>query len=585
MPCSLKYLLLFLILSNHILAGSRDGLKENLPLTTVKERVDSLNQLVDQASIEKGLSIAKEAYNLAKKENYPLGQAAALSRLGSLHYREGRALDAILSYETARHFFEQSGNTEGHIKALQGLLSCEHNLMQNQEKSLKYAMEIEAIAENNNHPIALGHVYTHYARVYGEATDNFPLARHYLFQAIDLFGKHQLPEQMPMIYNDLALTYKEELNFDSAYYYFNEGLAIAKSLKNKNAHQTLLINFGSTSLAANHTDTALNYTQKALKLAEELQDPSKITFANLLISQSYFDKQNFSEALNFAKKGENLAEKTQKLENIEFSYEQLRNIFKKIGNLDKALMYAEKLEKVKDRIYKQETFSKISEISGYYQLYQKEKELVALEKDAYSQRMYRNRIIAILALLSLLLYFIFIRYRLKNKIQKHALEKLQIQTKLQEKEQRRLRDELAFKERSLATNTMHIIQKNEFLTHLKSDIEGISTTQSKEELKKRLRNINNSINLKMNFDDDWEKFKLHFQQVHPHFFEKIRQNFKNLSNNDIRFCAYIRMGLSTKEIAQLQGISASSIQKARYRLKKKIGLAKEINLVDFISNF
>jgi DNA-binding CsgD family transcriptional regulator len=128
-----------------------------------------------------------------------------------------------------------------------------------------------------------------------------------------------------------------------------------------------------------------------------------------------------------------------------------------------------------------------------------------------------------------------------------------------------------------------MLQKNKMLTDLKEKI-GTIKVSNDEQLRKKVNNIDRNIEMNMNFDDDWQKFKLHFAEVHPNFFEKLYQESNTLNNNDTRFCAYIRMGLTTKEIAQLMGISAGSVQKARYRLKKKLELEKEVNLIEYISN-
>jgi len=84
------------------------------------------------------------------------------------------------------------------------------------------------------------------------------------------------------------------------------------------------------------------------------------------------------------------------------------------------------------------------------------------------------------------------------------------------------------------------------------------------------------------FENNWDDFKLHFEKVHPDFFTKLGNAYPSLSQTDNKHCAYIRMKLNTKEIARLLGISATSVQMARFRLKKKMNLGKDIDLRNHI---
>ena len=84
-------------------------------------------------------------------------------------------------------------------------------------------------------------------------------------------------------------------------------------------------------------------------------------------------------------------------------------------------------------------------------------------------------------------------------------------------------------------------------------------------------------------DDNWDKFELYFDQVHENFFQRLRDHYPKLTPKDQKLCAYLRMNLSTKEIAPLLNISVRGVEISRYRLRKKLGLTSETNLVDFIT--
>ena len=97
-----------------------------------------------------------------------------------------------------------------------------------------------------------------------------------------------------------------------------------------------------------------------------------------------------------------------------------------------------------------------------------------------------------------------------------------------------------------------------------------------------MRQINSVIGDSLRNDDEWSRFKLHFDSVHPDFFLKLKQRSSELTENDLRLCAYIRIGMRAKQIAEMLSVSPDSINTNRYRLRKKLALAKGQSLDDFI---
>ncbi len=86
-------------------------------------------------------------------------------------------------------------------------------------------------------------------------------------------------------------------------------------------------------------------------------------------------------------------------------------------------------------------------------------------------------------------------------------------------------------------------------------------------------------------DKDWEQFAQHFDHVHSDFLSNIKARYPTLSPHELKLCAYLRMNLSSKEIAQLESISVRGVEIGRYRLRKKLKINTEINLFDFLLNF
>ncbi len=138
----------------------------------------------------------------------------------------------------------------------------------------------------------------------------------------------------------------------------------------------------------------------------------------------------------------------------------------------------------------------------------------------------------------------------------------------------KLRSDIESKNRELATSTMSIIKKNEFLSSIKVElVEGGNQSLSKV-VKIIDKNLNNT--------DDWKMFQEAFNNADKKFLKKIKSKHPELTPNDLRLCAYLRLNLSSKEIAPLLNISPRSVEVKRYRLRKKMNLPHDSNLTNYI---
>jgi ligand-binding sensor domain-containing protein/DNA-binding CsgD family transcriptional regulator len=145
----------------------------------------------------------------------------------------------------------------------------------------------------------------------------------------------------------------------------------------------------------------------------------------------------------------------------------------------------------------------------------------------------------------------------------------------------KLQADIMHKNSQLASATMHLVQKSEIMMKLKSDLDALKN-DAPSSLKKKIEQISRTIESDAQLDNNWEQFELYFDQVHQNFFKRLRARFPNLTPKDQKLCAYLRMNLTTKEIAPLLNISVRGVEISRYRLRKKLELDSSVNLVAFI---
>lgn len=145
----------------------------------------------------------------------------------------------------------------------------------------------------------------------------------------------------------------------------------------------------------------------------------------------------------------------------------------------------------------------------------------------------------------------------------------------------KLQTDINHKNSQLASATMHLVQKSEILAKIKNDLNNLLSDVSADN-KKKIQQISRAIEADIRLDNSWDQFEFHFDQVHEDFFKRLRKRFPELTPKDQKLCAYLRMNLSTKEIAPLLNISIRGVEISRYRLRKKLSLDSETNLVAFI---
>ncbi len=154
------------------------------------------------------------------------------------------------------------------------------------------------------------------------------------------------------------------------------------------------------------------------------------------------------------------------------------------------------------------------------------------------------------------------------------LKNLEVEQKIIKLQNEQLEKDMSSKNKELAVSTMSLIKKNEFLTHIKD--------QLKESESSKVKSVIKTIDKDINEEYNWNLFKDAFNNADKEFFKKIKSKHPDLTSNDLKLCAYLRLNLSSKEIAPLLNISVKSVEIKRYRLRKKMLLPREVNLAEYI---
>lgn len=298
-------------------------------------------------------------------------------------------------------------------------------------------------------------------------------------------------------------------------------------------------------------------------------DPSYLPVIYFLIGEVHRMEGNFDQSIRFYKESLEFSKMYNRhLGYKQFNYEILSDLYYRKGNYKEAFHFKNKVQELSEKIFgrRSKNNKHLIEIKDKYRL-QKEKEKTLL-KEARIEKLENQKRIGFLqnilmgvVVVFLVLYgILFIR----NLRRKHKLEK------------EKTNEVMALKNRELTASALQLIEKEEFILKLK---ESISKNDAID-----IKAINRMINGFQNAPGgNWEEFQARFTSINQSFYKDIRKKFPNLGQTDLKLCALIKLGFSSKEMSSLLGITIESVHTSRYRLRKKLMLKKGMNLVDFMS--
>ncbi|MEP2948894.1 MAG: hypothetical protein ABJO91_02715 [Ekhidna sp.] len=211
---------------------------------------------------------------------------------------------------------------------------------------------------------------------------------------------------------------------------------------------------------------------------------------------------------------------------------------------------------------------KLDDLIAELSLRDKEIELQVKDQELELNRLYVNSIIGVI---SVILVIGLIFWYSQTKRNKNIAENNEA-----------LKHELINKNRELINLSMEQLNKNRFIHDLESDLSNLEEGEGSGHLVTQLKHKLSSYSIR---DKEWENLQLHFENVHSDYFKKLRHDFPMLTSSELRLCGYIKLQLTTKEIASMLYVEPKSVQTSRYRLKKKLNLPKGEDLVQFLSSY
>jgi tetratricopeptide (TPR) repeat protein len=366
--------------------------------------------------------------------------------------------------------------------------------------------------------------------------------------------------------NNLAAIYGIKEDYPKVAQYLSEAIILNKELNDMEMLGVNYLNYGYYFQVQKNYDSALNYYNKALSIYERLDNVASIISTKIFLAEYYLEVDNTGKSKAFAKE---TLEAGRHYGLKRFVYESaalLSKIYFKQNDSLQAYKFKVMELQIKDSLNIEESQTELSKLELQYEFDKAE------QKNRIADQ--RKNMIIIIVVTSLIFVIIVIilnlsRMRIKANSVKLKNEKLEMSLELRSKE--------------LTANVMSIMKKNNTLWQIAKKLKVIQKEAVKDETKMAIRKITKELNKAVE-DEQWEEFELRFNQTHSDFYDKLLASFPNLTPQELRLCAFLRLNMTTKEISELTGQRTSTIETARTRLRKKLNITNtQTNLVTFLT--
>ncbi len=383
-----------------------------------------------------------------------------------------------------------------------------------------------------------------------------------------------------LIYNSLGIAYLN-LNLPDSSEYFHR-LALQERLLTKKFIYLpgSYICVADIELRHGNKNESRMYYDHALFIADSTGN-RQAQVASLLGSGKWvltFEKNEKQAEVIFLKAKSIAAELSDKSFYLK-TIEQLLALKKQQGNYSDALKYAEEIKQLNDSLtgWERERVTKSLEVQ--FGVAERDRQLSIMQKEkdiALLTNYLLWMAIGFLVMIGAGIFGFMKKINKRDKLLLRTKEQLVVVIEEQRKlKEQQMQNELEFKESQLSALTFQMVQKNELMQEVKERLE-------EENSGSRENPIGKILNKGLIQDKEWSDFNSYFESINKNFYSRLKQAYPDISSNDLKICALIKMNLSIKQMAGILNISPDSVKTARYRLRKKLQLNSEDNLTDFI---
>ncbi len=539
------------------------------------EKVDLLVQIIElyrEIDTKRAMQYANWALRESEDAGYESGKAEVLYNIGEINENDNLYDIAIGNYASSLEIFKTLKNDHG-IARLYFSLGNIYKKKAAYKLSLENCLEALKLFEKLKDNNGLAAVYNCLGSIYKYQMD-YTGAMDYYAKSLSLALHENDKAGIALVYNNIGVIHQNEGNYELALDYYNRSIKIQKEIKSLKNVAISLGNIGNILLEQKKFDEAFKYFTESLTIHSSIGYIRGVAIQYESIGNYYNLMGKPELAIENLIKAYDLFEEMGRMEYVKDISQELSELYYKNNQFKEGYEYQLKHHAVSDSIFSVEKAKSIAQLEFNYR-YEKEQEQLILEDQ---KKFFRNSAIFV-ALIFLIAIVYFLYTRQKNRTVQQSLE-----SKNLELEKKQIKSDLDLKNKELATYALYLAKKNQLISVIVDRLDCAKANLKAEnipEIENIIQNLNSSLD-----NDVWEEFEIRFLNVFEGFYENILKKFPDLSLNEKRLAAFLRLDMSTKEISSITNQSPHSINIARTRFRKKLNLANsDMKLSSFLSQF
>jgi DNA-binding CsgD family transcriptional regulator len=562
----------------------RDKLEKSIDVGTKIELCLDLSKQYESINQDSTFYFLNQALDLSSKSQFVAQQADISSRLGYYFIGKNSMDSAKVYYSMARDLYHQVDST--YLFTKNTMLLGNINLAQNNHLSaLEYYQESLLLARTSNFDDLLPHLNNNMGLLYKEIED-YDDALQSFDKAYKLFiDQGDEANSVYPLYN-IALINSIQGDDEAAI----EGYLNLTSyhLKNENWLSLAAIYNSVSEIYFKNEDLEnankfLSMSLNALKNKTDSFNSGPVSLQEGAVYSNAAEIYAYSEQTRLAKV---YAHKSLKV-SLPNSYKLyvfrsskvLADIYDAEKQLDSALYFYKLYTNYNDAYQDESDIKQLTMLKMQNEfdeiLRQKEIERIYREAEYKNRELKFTGFLIAVFLIAIILVLLYVNQKNKN-----AKLKLKEENLLLEKKQ--LEKDLDYKKKELVSNLMYLLEKNEFITSISKKLIELKP-DAKKDNKDIIQQIINEIRVNSS-QQVWEEFELRFKEVHMDFYDSLNDAHPDLTPNEIKICAFLRLNMSTKEISAITHQSVKSINMARFRLRKKLDIDRDENLISYLNS-
>lgn len=518
---------------------------------------------------------ADEQLALAKMLKSIKYESDALNNL-AYYYSLINNIDSAIIYQKRVLEIGIIRNSESTIASAYNNLGTYYWQTDDLDSAMDYYLKALRMYERLNKKAGMGQTMNNVAGVL-VMQKKFTLALPYYKNALSLNTALKDSAQTTNNLVNIGITFEELEQFDSAIFYYNRTLTICNRIGDRTTKTIVLGSLGNVSRKTKNYQRAIAYYSESLALNKLLGTNDRLVENQIDLGRTYILLHELGKAEEMLLAALRKAKEINTKSYTRKAYSALADLYEARSDYRRAYQYKNLFSDLNDTLFNEESSKKIMELNIKYESEKKaqqislhEKEIEVLNQTAKVDQL-RKSVLGGGLVASIIIGGLAF-YSIRQKLNRQKVERA--------KEKEDYERDLAFKKKELAIHTLHLVQKSELLESIQQKLEELK--KEPDANKNAIRRLVQLIKNDYQTEKDWQNFKSYFEQVHEHFDAKLREHFNDLTHHEIRLATLLKMNLSTKEIASILNISPDSVNKARYRLRKKLNLSTEDSLENFL---